>query len=625
MAVLARELSPFTKKRSSRDEHYRPIGAARVAAAARQAGEAMMRRVLVGTMVVLSTACARHAQQTERPIEPVVSAITAPLEDYRNGLSDAERQEFYHLSEGGEILPLALLRALQRPRTAPEAPGDGLVPFTQNLERYGFIPDPVSDRNPIGLPVGMSVARSRLTNRVMVGFNCTACHVGELWKDGRRVRVDGGPNMIRLNDMFGDVKTELEATLRETGRRERFLADVVRYKRDDDERFPVDRTIADRVKDLNSDLETAQAFTGYIEAMPMLKDMATVTNGYGRVDAFGVARNLLFGGNEQNRRPQNAPVSLSYIWGMEHTHWLQWGANMNSVMERNIGQSLGVGAVFNPATFATTSRLDNLNTLEHLAYKLTPPSWPAAVFGAVDETRTARGRDLYDRQCANCHEKPFDIDANGLVTYQLFKLSEVGTSPLAAQNFDQTVIVDGKELRFADAAFAVLENLKRQYYAANNISKEAQAEWENRARRPAPRMRSTLADADKYPDSQGGRVYPAKPLAGIWATAPYLNNGSVANIWDLLTAPESRPVAFSLGSREYDTSKLGYVSTPNPRSPAPAWTFDTTAPSNSNRGHVYGTRLSDDDKRALIEFLKVLKPGEIKREPVRRVTASPAD
>ena len=339
--------------------------------------------------------------------------------------------------------------------------------------------------------------------------------------------------------------------------------------------------------------------------MPLLKDMATVVNGYGRVDAFGVARNLLFGGDERNRRPQNAPVSLSYIWGLENTAWLQWGANMNSVMERNIGQSLGVGAVFNPDTFASTSRLDNLNKLEHLAYKLSPPAWPTAVFGAVDEAKAARGRGVYDRMCANCHEKPFEVAANGLVSYQLFKLSEVGTSPLAAENFDQIVLVDGKELRFADAAFSILERLKKQDYAANNVSEQTQAEWEGRARRPAPRMRSTLADADKYPDSKGGRVYPAKPLAGIWATAPYLNNGSVANMWDLLTAPEARPAKFPLGSREYDTEKLGYSTTANPASPAPAWEFDTTRPSNSNRGHVYGTKLSDDDKWALIEFLKV--------------------
>jgi hypothetical protein len=130
-------------------------------------------------------------------------------------------------------------------------------------------------------------------------------------------------------------------------------------------------------------------------------------------------------------------------------------------------------------------------------------------------------------------------------------------------------------------------------------------------------MRSTLADADKYPDSKGGRVYPAKPLAGIWATAPYLNNGSVANIWDLLTVPDKRPKSFALGSREYDTEKLGYVSSPNSSSPAPAWEFDTTKPSNANAGHYYGTNLPDDEKWALIEFLKALRPGDIKKDPVQ--------
>jgi processive rubber oxygenase RoxA-like protein len=580
-----------------------------------------MRCVLVvGALCVSATiaGCSGSSPKPPAVVTDSLRQVSAPLEDYRNGLTDAERQQFYHLSEGGEILPLALLRALERQRTSQDPRGDGLVPFTQNLERYGFIPDDTSSQNPFGLPAGMSVARSRLTNRVMVGFNCATCHVGEIWKNGRRVRIDGGPNMIRLNDMFGDVKTELENTLKETGRRERFLMNVARYKREDDDRFPSDRTAAERLQDLKSDVETAEAFKGYIAAMPMLKDMATVVNGYGRVDAFGVARNLLFGGDERNRRPQNAPVSLSYIWGLENTAWLQWGANMNSVMERNIGQSLGVGAVFNPETFATTARLDNLNRLEHLAYKITPPAWPAAILGPIDGAKAMRGREVYDRACANCHEKPFEVSPNGLVSYQLFKLSEVGTSPLAAQNFDQTVIVDGKERRFADAAFSVLEGLKRQYYVKNAISEQTQAEWEGRARRPAPRMRSTLADADKYPDSRGGRVYPAKPLAGIWSTAPYLNNGSVANVWDLLTAPEARPKTFSLGSREYDTEKLGYVSTPNPASPAPAWEFDTGKPSNSSAGHVYGTKLPDDDKWALIEFLKALRPGDIKKEPVRR-------
>jgi hypothetical protein len=123
---------------------------------------------------------------------------------------------------------------------------------------------------------------------------------------------------------------------------------------------------------------------------------------------------------------------------------------------------------------------------------------------------------------------------SGLVVYQLFTLKETGVSPLVAQNFDEPVLVDGKPVRFAAAAFTVLENLKQQYYTANRISDATQAEWEGRTRRPPPEwkpaMRSTLADADRYPDTRGGRVFPAMPLAGIWATAAYLNNGSVANM-----------------------------------------------------------------------------------------------
>jgi hypothetical protein len=129
-------------------------------------------------------------------------------------------------------------------------------------------------------------------------------------------------------------------------------------------------------------------------------------------------------------------------------------------------------------------------------------------------------------------------------------------------------------------------------------------------------MRSTLADADKFPDTKGGRVYPAKPLAGVWATAPYLNNGSVANMWDLLTAPASRPRKFVLGPREYDVEKLGYVTTADTKSPAAAWEYDTSLVGNANGGHVYGTNLPDDDKWALIEFLKALKPGDIKKAPL---------
>ena len=581
--------------------------------------------IALGLVCVLAAACSKPSQDAKPQTAPAKADDAPKIVEYHNGLSDSDRETFYHITEGSAMIPLALLQALERDRTPQDPPGDGRVGFMDNLARYGFIPDRKYDRNPGALPVGMTVERSSLTNRLMVGFNCTACHVGELWREGRRVRVDGAPNMVRLNNLFADAKTEIDATLADlTGRRERFLINLARHRRENDELFPSERTLGDRVRDLATDIDLAQAFVANLKAMPTLKAQTATENGYGRADAFGVARNLLFGKDARNLRPQNAPASFPHMWGIETTAWLQWGANMNSVMERNIGQSLGVGAVFDAESYAATSRLDNLNTLEHLVYKLTPPEWPADVFGQIDEAKATRGHDLYDRQCANCHEKPFAVTPSGLIVYQLFTLRETGVSPLVARNFDETVFVDGKPVRFATAAFTVLESLKQRYYTANQISEATQAEWEGRTRRPPPEwkptMRSTLADAEKYPDSRGGRVYPAKPLAGIWSTAPYLNNGSVANMWDLLTPPASRPASFFLGSREYDVQKLGYITTQDPKSPAPPWEMKTSLTGNSNAGHVYGTNLPDEDKWALIEYLKKLRPGDIKKEPLHKTS-----
>ena len=88
-------------------------------------------------------------------------------------------------------------------------------------------------------------------------------------------------------------------------------------------------------------------------------------------------------------------------------------------------------------------------------------------------------------------------------------------------------------------------------------------------------------------------------------------------MWDLLTRPEGRAKTFSLGSREYDTRTLGYRSTPDAAAAGPLFVYDTAIAGNSNAGHVYGTQLSDDDKWALIEFMKELKPGELTKAPVR--------
>jgi hypothetical protein len=105
--------------------------------------------------------------------------------------------------------------------------------------------------------------------------------------------------------------------------------------------------------------------------------------------------------------------------------------------------------------------------------------------------------------------------------------------------------------------------------------------------------------------------YKARPLDGIWATAPYLHNGSVPTLNDLLKPPAQRPTQFSVGTRVYDPVNVGYVTRPD--SPGNVFTYKTRdpqgfpIPGNSNQGHDYGiSSLTDAQRRALLEYLKSL-------------------
>jgi hypothetical protein len=105
-------------------------------------------------------------------------------------------------------------------------------------------------------------------------------------------------------------------------------------------------------------------------------------------------------------------------------------------------------------------------------------------------------------------------------------------------------------------------------------------------------------------------AYKGRPLQGIWATAPYLHNGSVPNLWEVLLPPAKRSPAFNMGTREFDPKLVGYVTAPSVDNSFVFQTHDASgAPldGNSNAGHDYGNAtLSDDDRWALIEFMKTL-------------------
>ena len=91
--------------------------------------------------------------------------------------------------------------------------------------------------------------------------------------------------------------------------------------------------------------------------------------------------------------------------------------------------------------------------------------------------------------------------------------------------------------------------------------------------------------------------YWAPDLAGVWARAPYLHNGSMRTMQELLTSPGERETRWHRGTRQYDVTALGYTDEGD-------YVFDSTGPGNSKAGHNYGTQLTAGEKRDLIEYLK---------------------
>ncbi len=110
--------------------------------------------------------------------------------------------------------------------------------------------------------------------------------------------------------------------------------------------------------------------------------------------------------------------------------------------------------------------------------------------------------------------------------------------------------------------------------------------------------------------------YQAPPLDGVWATAPYLHNGSVPTLYDMLNS-KSRPKiftrSFKTGVEDYDQIKVGWkvreLGKPAPANATPyerRRVYDTAQPGRGNQGHTFGDRLTEEERRAVIEYLKTL-------------------
>lgn len=147
-------------------------------------------------------------------------------------------------------------------------------------------------------------------------------------------------------------------------------------------------------------------------------------------------------------------MSFPFIWSVPDNiarkpaefQWIHYDGNTNSILERNIGQALGMGAVFDPRNYESTLRIGNLHRLEVLTHKLQPPKWPADVLGSIDEAQAQKGEQIFNQKCAGCHQD------------NMLAQTQIGTDPNRANSFGQPV---GK-VPFPKAVAPVLGALKRE-------------------------------------------------------------------------------------------------------------------------------------------------------------------
>ena len=351
-------------------------------------------------------------QQDVREAPPLPAL---PKPGGENGLLPGDRASFYHLSEGGELFPLDWLLALD-----VEVPAsDGSVHVRPISRQHRALRTAARRRQGLAIRTGCRSAcrwrASKICGMEMIGLNCAACHVGQVQYQGHAVRIDGGGNMaLRSTSSSSDLGAETEATVKTPHRLARFWDGCARCGASGGRR----RARRSRRR-RRRDVHAADHATLHAAIAACSKRRSGVLRE--RADAETLARrsaptratagSMRSGSAATSCSAPSVPTAcrptrrsaFPHIWGMEYTGWLQWGANTNSVMERNIGQALGVGALFDAKTFESTVRLENLHQLETLAYKITPPKWPDT-FPPIDMARAARGREHFYQHCAGCHE-----------------------------------------------------------------------------------------------------------------------------------------------------------------------------------------------------------------------------
>ncbi|USU02274.1 di-heme-cytochrome C peroxidase [Pseudomonas siliginis] len=566
---------------------------------------------------------------------PKLPSYTPPQQvRYLDQWSEEQRRTYYFTPQGTQVKGLRYewFQALELPFSEQR------FASPEYLARFGFLVDPqqkASANNPGNLPVGFARHQNPgNASEHYLDITCAACHTGELRVKGQAVRIDGGsaqhvlPSSVPTlrGGSFGQaLVASLASTYYNPWKFERFARQVLG---DDYEA---------RREQLRSEFKTSLNTFVKVAWNDTHRGLYPTEEGPGRTDAFGRIANATFGDaiSPANYRVADAPVDYPQLWDMWTFDWVQWNGSAQQPMARNIGEALGVGATLNffdgngqplqgAERYPSSVRVRDLHAIEETLQQLKPPTWPEDLFGAIDKPLATRGRALFAENCAGCHVPRQSQEGERWVQHlHMIPVEVIGTDPNAANNvashrFDLSALQwDVKELEKMDV------RLHPEPKAPLDLSQLSVAKGlayvtafvENRAYRDAQITPEEKPRVDGFGLPIGVRekvAYKARPLAGVWATAPFLHNGSVPSIYQLLSPQDERATTFYKGTLEYDPRHLGYRTEPFTN----GFLFDTRISGNHNSGHefragargngVIGRLLQPEERWALLEYLKVL-------------------
>jgi len=272
--------------------------------------------------------------------------------------------------------------------------------------------------------------------------------------------------------------------------------------------------------------------------------------GKGRDDAMNLTKYFMIG---EEMDDTLGPTDMPSVWNLkkyrhDKGNRMNWAGDSHNARSVIMDSALGLLGAEPHDHDDFMAQIDWL--VEYLG-NYPAPEYPFA----VDTQLAQRGKGVFEAECARCHAS----DKTGVP----MPLREVNT--------------DGERLKTWTKAYAV---------KANQVASEMGIE------------RLGLVEEEPI-----GYVVPF--LDGIWLRGPYLHNGSVPTLMDLLRPASERPALFWRGYDVYDQENVGFISQ-GEEAERIGTPFDTTQRSNGNGGHEFGSGLAEADKQALVEYMKTL-------------------